>query len=124
VREVTGAALHDVRVLALAERITLVEDPALSARYPAERLCRLVIELQDGRRYTSALTEAPWSHLDPPSDAQLQHKFGELCAGYLPVERATQLAALLWGCAELPDANALLAELSPAVLTAEVTSET
>ncbi len=116
VSEVTGAALHDRRVLHLAERITLVEDPALSACYPAERLCRLVIELHNGTRYTSDVTEAPWSHLEPPSDGQLQAKFRELCAGYLPVERTTQLAALLWGCAELPDANALLAELSPAVL--------
>lgn len=105
VREVMGAALQDQRVLALVERIELVEDPALSARYPAERLCRLTIELDNGARYESPLTEAPWSHQDPPSDAQLWAKFRELAAGYLPPARTEQLATMLWECAELPDAQ-------------------
>jgi 2-methylcitrate dehydratase PrpD len=117
--EVTGTALTDARVLGLAQRIDLVEDPALSARYPAERLCRIVIEMQDGARYESPLTEAPWSHEDPPSDAQLQAKFRDLAAGYLSPAATEQLASQLWHCTELPDAASLGNLLAQPVMSSE-----
>jgi 2-methylcitrate dehydratase PrpD len=111
-QEVTGAALHDQDVLALAEKVTLYEDRLLSARFPAERLCRVVIELGTGQRYDSGIVAAPWGHDHPPSDDELHSKFCGLAEGYLESPRLERLAALLWDCANLAQAAELETGLS------------
>jgi 2-methylcitrate dehydratase PrpD len=106
-QQVSGPGLADPQVHALAERVTLLEEPAFSARFPAERLCRVVIDTTDDQRYESPVVEAPWSHAHPPSDQQLEDKFACLAADYLTVDRITMLAETLWRCATLRSATSL-----------------
>jgi 2-methylcitrate dehydratase PrpD len=114
-QEVSGSVLHDPLVLALSRQVALIEDKALSARYPTERLCRVVIETNTGARYESGIVEAPWSHHDPPSDAVLHTKFYGLAEGYLSPKRSRLLAEALWQCSELNNAARLLQFLAPPV---------
>jgi len=111
----TGAALADEAVLALADRVELAEDPALSARFPAERLARVQIELDDGACLDSGEMVPRWEAADPPADAEVLDKFRWLAAGVLPAERAAALEDALWNCAELPDARTLLDRLASPV---------
>jgi 2-methylcitrate dehydratase PrpD len=113
--EVNGAGLHHPQVLALAQRVGLIEDPTLTARYPAERLCRVTIETTEGARYSSELVEAPWSHQQAPTDEQLQAKFYALATAVLSQERAVMLYEMLWGCAQLHSATSVLEVLAPAI---------
>lgn len=115
--QLSGAALSDARVLKLASCVQLIDEPGLSALFPAKRLARLEIELADGRVLSSGQVEAPWERNAPPDDAALQEKFRRLAAGIGP-ERVMQLEALLWRCADLSAASELVAALAPPPQTA------
>ncbi len=63
----TAAALDRADVRALAARVSVAEDPALTARFPAERPAEVEIALVDGsvlsaaRAFRRGDPEAPWS---------------------------------------------------------------
>lgn len=110
--QLSGEALHDSRVLKLARRVQLSEAPELSARFPAQRVAWLEVELEDGTVLASPEVEASWERHAPPEDEALREKFRRMAAGISP-ERVMRLEALLWDCAALPDAGELIAELAP-----------
>jgi 2-methylcitrate dehydratase PrpD len=110
--ELTGAALRDPDILALAERVELIEETAYSRRFPTERLARVEIELRDGTVYHSAEARSPWNQLDPPSDEALWQKFTGLAESMLPPARVDALAGILRGIDTLPDATQLEAALA------------
>jgi 2-methylcitrate dehydratase PrpD len=113
--ELAGPALAEADVLALADRVELVEDPALSRRFPVERIARVRLELENGACLDSGEARPRWEAADPPSDAELLDKFRWLAGGELPPERAAALEAALWHCADLDDAAKLLEHLTPPV---------
>ena len=106
------AALQDPRVLSLADRVQLIEAPDLSARFPSHRFARLEIAMRDGAVLTSRQFEAPWEKENPPGDEALREKFRRLASGLSP-ERVMRLETMLWHCADVADANDLIAELAP-----------
>ncbi len=108
----TGAGLIDAAVLQLAGCVDLIEDPALSARFPRERVARLRVDLADGRVVESGEVTARWEAGDPPADGDLREKFRWVAGGALPPDRAAALEAMAWDCAGLPDAAALEALLA------------
>jgi 2-methylcitrate dehydratase PrpD len=87
---ITGAGLAEPRVLSLAERVTLIADPALSARFPAERLAVVRMTLHDGTTLESEATAAPGDPDRPLSDAALIDKFHTLAAS-LTAERRERI---------------------------------
>ena len=113
--EMTGAGLLDPRVLRLLDLIEVLEDPLLSARFPAERYARVQIKTTHGKRFASGEFQAPWGETDLPGDEVLLDKFRWLAHTRLSDQRTAELEALIWGCPELPDVqplNAALAEPS------------
>ena len=108
----TGAGLADEEVLALARRVRLEEDPALTARFPGERRARVAITATDGTVYRSGETQADWGPEAPPTDEALHQKFRTTAQTTLTPERAGQLESLLWQTPELPEIGPLLAALS------------
>lgn len=109
--QLTGPALNDPRILNLAERVELVEDPAYNARFPAERLARVYIETHDGQRYDSGDVSPRWDSANPATDAELRDKFRWLAQTTLSIDAAEQLEHLLWHCADLADVTPLAAAL-------------
>lgn len=75
--DIDGLALRDSAVLDMAKRVRLIEDPALSARFPAERYARARIRLGDGRMLESATLSAHGDCDTPLSDEQITAKFME-----------------------------------------------
>ena len=95
--ELDGPGLSDPRVLDLAGRVEVLEDPALSAHFPAMRYARVEITTRDGAVYRSAETTARWEPSAPPTDDELRDKFLWLAP------RAEALADLIWNCDQLAD---------------------
>jgi 2-methylcitrate dehydratase PrpD len=110
--ELTGPALVDPQVLALAQRIELVEEPAFNDAFPARRWARLRVEMESGQPLDSGPMEARWDAVDPPTDQALREKFRWLAGHQFPPDRVAALEAMIWDCAALTDVTPLLALLA------------
>ena len=108
----SGSGLRDEAVLGLAQRVELVEDPALSARFPRERLAHIEIFSRAGRRLELREAGPRWEAADPPSDAELSAKFQWLASSILPAARAQALEQMIWDSPALPDAFVLAERLA------------
>ena len=112
-RDISGEALVDEAVLALSRKIRLVDDPALSARFPAERFARVRVELRDGTVVESETLPARGDAETPLTDAEITAKFHALADGPLG-ERANRIEELVLESAAAADAAPVLdALLSP-----------
>jgi 2-methylcitrate dehydratase PrpD len=88
--------LDDRDTRALMERITVVEDPQLTAAFPGQRAARVTITTEDGRQHEHF---APYRKGDPEaplSDADLNDKFDELAGPVLGAQRTRDLRAAVW----------------------------
>jgi 2-methylcitrate dehydratase PrpD len=94
-----GSGLGDGEVLEISRRLELVEDPALSARFPAERLAWIELEWQDGRVERTPPVPAQGDAEHPLTDAALDAKLEELV---LPVLGSGWLAGFRQALADLP----------------------
>lgn len=90
--EIWPAGLRDPAILAALGTVSLVEDPALSARFPAERLARVRLTLADGTVLASPTTGPRGDAAAPLSNAELQAKFATLASG-LGTERCAAIEA-------------------------------
>lgn len=88
--------LRDPAIRQLLKRVTLREDPALTADFPGKRAARVIFTMKDGRRLEKF---APYRKGDPESpltDANIDGKFIELAAPVLGKARAESMLARLW----------------------------
>jgi 2-methylcitrate dehydratase PrpD len=93
--DIDGASLSDAAILDMARRIILIEDKALSARFPAERQARAVIRLHDGRVVECGPVAAPGDCDTPLSDDEITAKFMEAAQPTLTgAEAAVMLQAI------------------------------
>ena len=116
VRELTGVALQDRRVLELAGRVELLDDPDYSRRFPLERIARVRIESESGEQLDSGEATALWDEATsaPPTDDELRAKYRWLAGEGLPATRVSAIEAAAWECEGLSDAGTLVARLAPA----------
>lgn len=89
--DVSGEALTDRDILAMSDRIRLIEAPDLNARFPAERYARVRFQLTDGRVLTSDTLPARGDAERPLSDADILAKFHDLADGPLGAAAANGL---------------------------------
>jgi 2-methylcitrate dehydratase PrpD len=75
----TWDAVRDARILALAQRIRIEEDPSMSARLPAERPARVTLRLRDGRTLEAEVGVNRGDDAAPYSRDELRSKFMDLC---------------------------------------------
>lgn len=76
-------ALTDPRVRALAGRVEVAGAPGFSARWPAEAVAEVAVELADGRVLEGACANPFGSSAQPPGLADLEAKFRTLTGGIL-----------------------------------------
>ena len=106
----------DPRILALADRITVAEDPALTRAFPSKFPSRVEITLADGTRRTAAVDYPHGHHADPLTDAEVRNKFTSLAGRKLPPDRlvrALDLIAEIEHCRRLDDLFDLLTIAPP-----------
>ncbi|KUM41310.1 MmgE/PrpD family protein [Pseudomonas sp. EpS/L25] len=108
--EVTGAAIGAADILAVSERIEIVEAADLSARFPEEILSRVTVRLHDGTTFTSPITAALGDPHQPLTLADIEAKFELFAAVNLsPAARAAVKGAVL----ELEGAAVAIETLAP-----------
>ena len=85
-------AERDPRRMALAERISVLADPAITAKGAKHRHeVRVEVALRDGRRLTRTLETPRGSDQNFASQADIVAKFEKLAAHALPAKRVTEL---------------------------------
>jgi 2-methylcitrate dehydratase PrpD len=86
------AARNDAATRALAQRITIDEDPGLTARLPAERPARVRVTLTDGRVLLAEALTNKGDTEDPYTAAEVAEKFIDITTPHLGPDRASALA--------------------------------
>lgn len=108
----TWDAVRDERILALAARVSVAEDPAMTARLPQERPARVRITTVDGRVLEADVDVNRGDDALPYSPQELSTKFMDLCGRVWPQAHAHELLqatlALAQGHGALGDWLALL----------------
>ncbi len=108
----TWDAVRDPRVRALARKVTIVEDPAMTRRLPHERPARVMITDTAGRQWVSEVGVNRGDDAAPYGPDELAAKFMDLTGRVWPAGHATAVLqashALCAGTMELPRWLALL----------------
>jgi 2-methylcitrate dehydratase PrpD len=73
--EVTDDALSDPAILAMADRVELIEESQCNAAFPARRFASVTLKLKDGRQLNSGMTEARGDPEAPFDDEFMRHKY-------------------------------------------------
>ena len=100
------AAVDDPAVRALALRVSVSEEPAYTARFPAEQAADVEVRLASGRVLTGSVTNPRGAERDPVSYAEVEAKFAMLTADAFG-ERTSEAQRLLLSVDALPDARQL-----------------
>jgi 2-methylcitrate dehydratase len=86
----------DPRILALADRITVHDDPELTRQFPQAFPCRVEITTRDGKNHVARLQNPRGHHDDPMSDDEVADKFRALAGQRLPPSRVEAALQRLW----------------------------
>jgi 2-methylcitrate dehydratase PrpD len=107
------AAREDPTTRALARRISVNEDPALTARLPGERPARVRVKLKDGRVFEAVALTNKGDTENPYSTDEVIEKFHAVAAPGIGADKAKAIAALVLTLDGTPD----LAQLHSLVRT-------
>lgn len=91
VENFTWDAVRDDRVRALAKRVFVTEDRAMTAKLPQFRPARVDLRLRDGRTLTAAVEANRGDDQDPYSRDELTGKYFSLTARMLPHDVADEV---------------------------------
>lgn len=105
---------QDPRILALADRITVHDDPALSVQVPGAFPCRLEIATADGRVHAAGRQYPRGHHDDPMSDAEVADKFRDLAGRKLSPASVERALDVLWNADRASRISDLLVPLQVA----------
>jgi 2-methylcitrate dehydratase PrpD len=101
------AARSNPAVMALAAKVRVNEDPALTAKLPALRPARVRIALTDGRQFEALAQTNKGDTEDPYSDADVIAKFHEVAGPIVGPSRASEIVAACLGLEEAPSLRAI-----------------
>lgn len=91
----TDEIVHDPRMVRLIGKVSVLNDPELTALLPDIRAARVEIRLADGNTYSARSTVPIGGFDNPLSEAQLLDKFSRLSGQALQPETVRQLADLI-----------------------------
>jgi 2-methylcitrate dehydratase PrpD len=109
VNQFTGETLDDPRRIALADKIEVLHDPAITARGSAFRhAVKVEVYLKDGTRLEEQ-RDAPRAFA---SDEEIVNKFRGLASHRLPQARVERVIEMVMGLDTLPDVGPMIRSLS------------
>jgi 2-methylcitrate dehydratase len=107
------AKLRDPRILSFMRKITVSEDPALTARTGASTVpTRITATLADGRRIVREVDDVPGFVGRPMSRADVERKFRGNVGKRWPQQRTDAILKALWALDQTKDLSRLLSMLS------------
>ena len=104
----TEEAVRDPAIAAFRRRVTVREDPELSAQVPRLKPARVTVTFTDGRQVTRLRESARGDFQDPYSETEIRAKFRELAGVVLSPGRVTRIEALVDRLDELPRLPSLI----------------
>ena len=102
IAQVHESAIPDPAVVKMMDRLTFAEDPALTARFPAHRVCRAVITLNSGAAYTSPDCEPRGEACENIGTDWLCSKFRRITAPVFTAQGQDTVLDMLCGGADIP----------------------
>ncbi|MEA2779574.1 MAG: hypothetical protein QOK29_1118 [Rhodospirillaceae bacterium] len=109
--DISGHSLADRDIVAMSERIRLIDAADLNARFPAERYARVRFRMKNGQVLVSDTLPARGDADHPLSDQEILAKFHELADGSLGGAAAGELVATVASLASAASAGALIDRL-------------
>ncbi|MBU8537992.1 MmgE/PrpD family protein [Falsiroseomonas tokyonensis] len=103
-----GPARENPEILALASRVTVDEEAAMTAQLPGLRPARVTITMQDGTRHVAEVTTNRGDTEDPFTEAEVREKFHELTDPVYGRERAAAIEGAVMGMGPHTEASALV----------------
>ena len=103
---------RDPRILAFMKKITVNEDPSLTARQGASAPTRVTAILVDGQRISREVDHAPGFAKSPMSRADVEKKFRGNVGKRWPSGQTDAVLAVLWEFDRMDDLAAFLGKLS------------
>jgi 2-methylcitrate dehydratase PrpD len=97
--EVTGEALRDPVILAMADRVELIENHECNTAFPAHRFASVTLKLKDGRWLNSGMTEARGDPEAPFDDDFMRGKYRDYAGPTLGETRAKAIEEAVDGLA-------------------------
>jgi 2-methylcitrate dehydratase PrpD len=112
VESFTWEAVRDSATLALAARVSVTEDPAMTAQLPEFRPAKVTATLKDGRVLSAEVRSNRGDDSDPYSRAELEQKFTTLAGRALSGPAVEVLGRKLLRLADVEDISSLARLLS------------
>lgn len=91
----------------LIARLTVVEEPEFTRRYPAESRSRVEVTTRDGRRLAAETSHPKGHHRNPLTDDEIEAKFRGLASVALGPARSDRVLAEVRGLENAPSLDAL-----------------
>jgi 2-methylcitrate dehydratase PrpD len=91
----TDAVVHDPAIAAFRRRVSVREDPDLSAHVPRLKPARVTVTFTDGRRVTRLRETARGDYRDPYEEGEVRSKFRELASLVLTGAGVARVEALV-----------------------------
>jgi 2-methylcitrate dehydratase len=104
--------LHDPKILALMQKITVKEDPAFAKPKGNAPATRLTATLVDGRTVTRQVDDMPGFPGQPMDRAGMERKFRSNTGGRWPASHVDQLLQALWAFERTENLGSLLGRFS------------
>jgi len=93
----TPSSIKDPALRPVIKKLTVVEEPEFTRRYPAESCTRVEVTTTDGRRVTAETSHPKGHNRNPLSDIEVEEKFRGLTVGALGAQRCDQVLAEVRG---------------------------
>jgi 2-methylcitrate dehydratase len=104
--------LRDPKILAFMKKIKVAEDPALTARLGEAVPTRVTAILDDGRKVSREVNDAPGFPGRPMNRTEIDRKFYGNIGKRWPSERTESVLQMLWSLERSGDIGALLGKLT------------
>ena len=113
VDQFSEAVVTDPRRMALAAKVEVVHDPAITARGAKLRhMVRVEVHFTDGTRETETVEAPRGSEQKFASEADVVEKFRKLARRACSDAEAERIGELVLGCDKLPDIGVLVSGLA------------
>jgi 2-methylcitrate dehydratase len=103
--------IQDPALRPLIKKLTVVEEPEFTRRYPAESCTRIEVTTTDGRRVVAETSHPKGHYRNPLKDGELEEKFRSLASGALEADGCDRVLAEVWDLENSATLNRLFESL-------------
>src|SRR6266478_1477683 len=103
--------IQDPALRPLIKKLTVVEDPDFTRRYPAEACTRIEVTTTDGKRMAAETSHPKGHRRNPLTDTEVELKFRGLASGALGADGCDRVLAEVWDLENAATLNRLFESL-------------